>query len=100
MPLAGRPASTYIQCNKKWRKLLSTKSKIAQAEARFKSPQKERDDRQNARNQYDADQDAIRQKTERLRALRLAREATEASGTEPNRSAIKSGSRKKTPATC
>ncbi len=46
---------------------------------RFKSAQKERDDKQNARQEYEADRDAIRKKTDRLRALRLAKEATEAS---------------------
>jgi hypothetical protein len=73
VPLVDLPSSSYM-----WAKngeLLSNASKIAQAEARFKSSQKERDHKQSARNQYEADQDAIRKKTERLRALRLAKKA-------------------------
>jgi hypothetical protein len=77
---------------------LSNTSKIALAEVRFKSSQKERDDKQNARSEYEADQDATRKKTERLRALRLAREATEASVAASGRPAGKRASGKKTPA--
>jgi hypothetical protein len=64
---------------KEWRELLSDTAKIAQAELRFKSSQKEREDKQSARKEYEEYQDATRKKTERLRALRLAKEATEAS---------------------
>ncbi len=78
---------------------MSNTSKIAQAEARFKSSQKERDDKQNARNEYEADQDAIRKKTARLRALRLAREAAEASVAVSERPAGKRASGKKIPVT-
>lgn len=77
-------------------------SKIAQAEARFKSSQKERDDKQNARSEYEAEQDATRKKTERLRALRLAREATAATAASvavSERPAGKRASGKKAPAT-
>jgi hypothetical protein len=79
--------------------LLSNTSKIAQAEARFKSSQKERDDKQHARSEYEADQDATRKKTERLRALRLAQEATAASVAVSERPARKRASGKKAPAT-
>jgi hypothetical protein len=96
VPLVDLPSSSYM-----WAKngeLLSNASKIEQAEARFKSSQKERDDKQNARNQYEADRDATREKTERLRVLRLAREATEASVVVSERPAGKRASGKKTPA--
>ena len=51
-------------------------SKIARAEASFKALQQA--DKQEARRQYETDQIAVREKTARLRALRLAKEAAEA----------------------
>jgi hypothetical protein len=53
-----------------------------QAEARFKKAQKAVQDAKEARTQYEADARAMREKTARLRALRLAKEATDlAAGT-------------------
>jgi hypothetical protein len=60
---------------------LTDHSKIARAEASFKAVQK--DDKQDAREQYEADQSALREKTARLRALRLARDAAQAANTTP-----------------
>jgi hypothetical protein len=75
-------------------------SKIAEAEIRFKRLQKDSDDKQKARNQYETDQKAILEKTERLRALRLAKEAAEAKATVSNKPVAKSVFRKKMPAMC
>jgi hypothetical protein len=47
------------------------------AEARFKARAERAIDAPLARKEYDADQVAVREKTARLRALRLAREAEE-----------------------
>jgi len=97
VPLADLPSNSYMQ--RQWRKLLSNTSKIAQAEARFKSSQKERDDKQNARSEYEADQDATRKRTERLRALPLAQEATAARVAVSERPVGKRASGRKAPAT-
>ncbi|MFZ0126390.1 MAG: hypothetical protein WCA55_18595 [Xanthobacteraceae bacterium] len=58
-------------------------SKVAQAEARFRATQKRQEEGHAAREQYEAEGRAIREKTERLRALRLAKEAAEAAGEVP-----------------
>ena len=79
---------------------MSNTSKIAEAETRFKRLQKDNDEKQKARNQYEVDQKATREKTERLRALRLAKEADEASGPVSCKPVAKSQSRTKIPATC
>jgi hypothetical protein len=54
---------------------LSKTSKIAQAEASFKALQK--NEKQKVSDRYEAELRAIREKTERLRALRLAKEAAQ-----------------------
>ena len=48
-----------------------------QAEARFQKAQKAAQDAKAARGQYEADAQAMREKTARLRALRLAKEAAD-----------------------
>jgi hypothetical protein len=63
--------------------LSETSSKVAQAEARFQATQKRQADGHAAREQYEAEGRAVREKTERLRALRLAKEAAEATGEKP-----------------
>jgi hypothetical protein len=60
---------------------VSDGSKVARAEASFKALQQ--GDKQQARQQYEADQIALREKTARLRALRLANEAAEAANATP-----------------
>lgn len=92
---SGLAAEYLYTPEKEWRELLSDTSKIAQAEMRFKSSQKDRDEKQSARKQYEEDQDATRKKTERLRALRLAKEATEASIAVSDKPARQTVSRKK-----
>jgi hypothetical protein len=62
---------------------LSDGPKIAQAEARFQATQKRRQEGYKAVEQYEAEGRAIREKTERLRALRLAKEAAESAGVVP-----------------
>jgi hypothetical protein len=74
---------------------LSNTSKIAEAEVRFQRLQRESAEKQKARNQYETDQRATREKTARLRALRLAKEAAEVSGTVPNKPVAKIVSRKR-----
>ena len=64
---------------------MSNTSKTAEAEAKFKKLQRDNDERQKARNQYESDLKATREKTERLRALRLAKEADEARGAAQNK---------------
>jgi hypothetical protein len=49
-----------------------------QAEIRFKKAQKAAQDAQEARAQYEAEARAMREKTARLRALRLAKQAADA----------------------
>jgi hypothetical protein len=48
-----------------------------QAEARFKKAQKATQDAKEARAHYESEARAVREKTARLKALRLAKEATE-----------------------
>jgi hypothetical protein len=48
----------------------------ARAEAQFKKKEQQARDGEQARAEYDAQQQAIRENTARLRALRLARDAT------------------------
>lgn len=48
-----------------------------EAEARFKKAQKAAHDAREARAQYEAEAKATREKTARLKALRLAKEATD-----------------------
>lgn len=48
-----------------------------QAEARFKKAQKATHDAKEARAHYESEARAVREKTARLKALRLAKEATE-----------------------
>ena len=55
---------------------MSTNSDKARAELLFKKEQRFRDG-QKAAAAYEAEQQAIRQKTSRLRALRMARDAAE-----------------------
>jgi hypothetical protein len=74
---------------------LSNTSKIAEAEDRFQRLQRDSAEKQKARNQYETDQRATREKTARLRALRLAKEAAEVSGTVLNKPVAKSVSRKR-----
>ena len=47
----------------------------ARAEAQFKKKEQQARDGEQARAEYDAQQQAMREKTARLRALRLARDA-------------------------
>ena len=47
----------------------------ARAEAQFKKKEQQARDGEQARAEYDAQQQAVREKTARLRALRLARDA-------------------------
>jgi hypothetical protein len=70
---------------------LSNTSKIAEAEDRFQRLQRDSAEKQKARNQYETDQRATREKTARLRALRLAKEAAEVL----NKPVAKSVSRKR-----
>jgi hypothetical protein len=49
-----------------------------QAEARFKKAQKAAHDAKEARAHYESEAQAVREKTARLRALRLAKEAADA----------------------
>jgi hypothetical protein len=49
-----------------------------QAEARFKKAQKAAHDAKEARAHYESEARAVREKTARLRALRLAKEAADA----------------------
>jgi hypothetical protein len=65
--------------------LSETSSKVAQAEARFQAMQKRQADGHMAREQYEAEGRAIREKTERLRALRLAKQAADAAGDGPTK---------------
>ena len=53
----------------------STDTAHARAEAQFKKKEQQARDGEQARAEYDAQQQAIREKTARLRALRLARDA-------------------------
>jgi hypothetical protein len=53
----------------------STDTALARAEAQFKKKEQQARDGKQARAEYDAQQQAIREKTARLRALRLARDA-------------------------
>lgn len=53
----------------------STDTARARAEAQFKKKEQQARDGEQARAEYDAQQPAIREKTARLRALRLARDA-------------------------
>ena len=48
-----------------------------QAEARFKKAQKATQDAKEARAQYESEASAVREKTAKLRALRLAKEAAD-----------------------
>jgi hypothetical protein len=52
-----------------------------QAEARFKKAQKAAHDAKEARAHYESEARAVREKTARLRALRLAKEAADAADT-------------------
>ena len=54
---------------------MSTDTARARAEAQFKKKEEQARDGEQARAEYDAQQQAIREKTARLRALRLARDA-------------------------
>jgi hypothetical protein len=60
-------------------------SKVAQAEAAFKSSQKDIDQKWETREHYDAQLRAMLEKTARLRALRLARDAEVAAHAPPKR---------------
>jgi hypothetical protein len=53
-----------------------------QAEARFQKAQKAAHDAREARSQYEADARAMREKTVRLKALRLAKEAADLAAAE------------------
>jgi len=67
---------------------MTDKRLAALAEARFKARAERARDAPLARAQYEAEQVAMREKTARLRALRLAREAEErARPTEPKKPA-------------
>jgi hypothetical protein len=66
---------------------LADQSKISRAEASFRALQK--DDKQDAREQYEAEQTALREKTARLRALRLARDAAQAANVMPAKRSVK-----------
>lgn len=74
---------------------MSDGSKVARAEASFKALQQ--DDKQQARQQYETDQIALREKTARLRALRLAKEAAEAANATPEKRVAKGIRRGRTP---
>jgi hypothetical protein len=62
---------------------LSDTTRVAQAEVRFQATQKRRQEGQEALKLYEAEGRAIREKTERLRTLRLAKEAAEATDDLP-----------------
>jgi hypothetical protein len=64
-----------------------------EAEARFKKTQKAAHDAREARAQYEAEARATREKTARLKALRLAKEATDLAA----RPAKKPAAAKRTP---
>jgi hypothetical protein len=66
-----------------------------EAESRFKQAQKAAQDAKDARAQYEADARATREKTARLRALRLAKEATD----PPAPAGKKPAAAKRTPST-
>jgi hypothetical protein len=59
------------------------------AEASFKKKEAQLREGQKAMAEYNADRLALRERTARLRALRLRRDADEATGTIPSRSAAK-----------
>jgi hypothetical protein len=63
------------QSNPAFKRGVGAESKIAQAEARFQATQKRQQEGHEAMGLYEAEGRAIREKTERLRALRLAKEA-------------------------
>lgn len=73
----GSAQDAYIPDRGYGENLLSDISKVAQAEARFQATQKRQQEGHQAKEQYEAEGRAIREKTERLRALRLAKEAAE-----------------------
>jgi hypothetical protein len=74
---------------------LSNTSKIAEAEVRFQRLQRDSAEKQKARSQYETDQRATLEKTARLRALRLAKEAAEVSAAVLNKPVAKIVSRKR-----
>jgi hypothetical protein len=76
--------------------ILSDQTKIARSEAQLKKLQRAEDGRK-AMAEYEAEQAAIRAKTERLRALRLAREA-EVAKSESRQAIRKKVAKKKTAA--
>lgn len=73
----------------------SSKEARAQAEARFKRAQTALREGAEATRQYLAARDALQEKTARLKELRLAKEATEATEAEAARAAKKKAARPK-----
>jgi len=76
--------------------ILSDHTKISRSEAQLKKLQRAEDGRK-AMAEYEAEQAALRAKTERLRALRLAREA-EVAKSESRQAIRKKVAKKKTAA--
>lgn len=72
------------------------KSDRARAEARFKKPTRE--DKDKAIADYQAEMQAVRDKTARLKALRLAKEAADEKAAAAGKPAKAKSSRKKTAA--
>jgi hypothetical protein len=67
---------------------LATKSKKDDAQAQFDKLQRAEDGKK-AMSEYEAEGAAVRAKTERLRALRLARDAAEAAAAPPKKISAK-----------
>jgi len=67
---------------------LATKSKKDDAQAQFDKLQRAEDGKK-AMSEYEAEGVAVRAKTERLRALRLARDAAEAAAPPKKKTAVK-----------
>lgn len=76
--------------------MLSGDTKIHRSEAQLKKLQRAEDGRK-AMAEYEAEQVAVRARTDRLRALRLAREA-ELAKSEPRQATRKTAAKKKTAA--
>lgn len=74
---------------------MTNKKLTAQAEARFKARAERELDAPLARAQYESEQIAVREKTARLRALRLAREAEERDAPKQSISRVKPAARRR-----
>jgi hypothetical protein len=84
-PLASRPvAAREIHGFRQQETTLAEKSKKDDAQAQFQKLQRAEDGKK-AMSEYEAEGVATRAKTERLRALRLARDAAEAAAAPPKK---------------